>query len=570
MKRICTLLAILLMMSLSVAQAKAVPGLIDNPNLTRPTTGVTEIDLYSVSDFHGRVVDEFGSQGAVRLSGMLQSMRLGNPFGSVFLGGANMLMGSVFNDQANGEPSVLMMNSIPLTADVVSKATFQVSPEVLRSQTNRAYFSTLGANVLDADGNVAAPFKPSLILSRSGVAVGVVGFASPHVADGANTQTLAGYTIVPPEQVAQQRIDATREAGAQVIVLVTSLPAEMTKEGKVTGEITTLLDKVKGVDAAFAGGSDAQVTGNYNGVPVVQAGANGQSVGRIRVYYDRSEKIVRESEVSLYKVEDMPIVVDMALARNLDKTLKGHNFEETANRIGPKTPLAPKMLNKVYTVKPNVDNTFNNTTDTSWNRPGSQQYKSTKGPKAIPDGDFLAITQYMLTNDPQGQSYVASAFNDLIRNAFHADVVLYDAESYKIGFPPGDITTKGLEKLLGGKKGQHIMVGSLSGKDIRAAVEHGLQKGDIIRYSGLTVAADFKAKQGHRIVRISLDNGAPLDDNKLYKVATNSNMLKGRGGYGSVRRMQNASDMGEQYDFFSFALKNVRHLYFNGDTRLQY
>jgi len=570
MKKILTLLVMLLLLSCGAAQAAVNPGLINNPNITRPTGGIAEIDVYSVTDFKGHVIDEVGSQGAVRLSGMLQSMRLGNPFGSIFLGGANMLMGNIFNDQENGQPTVLMMNSIPMTADVVSKTAFTVSPEVLKSQTRRAYFSTLGANVLDAEGNVAKPFKPSLILSRSGVAVGVIGLASSRIAAEVPQENIAGYNIVPPESVAQKQIDEVRAAGAQVVVLVTSLEADTDREGNITGEVTTLLDNVQGVDAVFAGGNGRQITGNYKGMPVVQAGENGQAVGRIRVYYDRTEKKVQEHEATIYRVEEMPITIDLALARNLDKTMKGHDFEKTATSIGERTPLAPKMLNKVYNVKPNLDNTFNNTTDNSWNRPEAQQFKPTKGPKAIPEGDFVAITQYMLINDPKGHSHVADAFNDIIRKAFHADVVLYDAESYRIGFPAGDITTKGLEKLLGGKKGQHIVVGNLSGRDIRAALENGLVKGDIIRYSGLIVAADFKAKEGSRIVKVSMDDGTPLQDDKLYKVVTNSAMLKGRGGYDSVKKLQGASDMGEQYDFFLYALKNVRHLYFNGDNRLQY
>ena len=86
--------------------------------------------------------------------------------------------------------------------------------------------------------------------------------------------------------------------------------------------------------------------------------------------------------------------------------------------------------------------------------------------------------------------------------------------------------------------GNRTVVTSITGKAIREALENGLSQvenraGRFPHVSGLKVTASFAKPAGSRVETVEI-NGAPLDDAKTYKVATNDFMLRGGDGYTSL------------------------------------
>jgi 2',3'-cyclic-nucleotide 2'-phosphodiesterase (5'-nucleotidase family) len=80
---------------------------------------------------------------------------------------------------------------------------------------------------------------------------------------------------------------------------------------------------------------------------------------------------------------------------------------------------------------------------------------------------------------------------------------------------------------------------ALSGKDLKAALENGFSQiaeggGRFPQVSGLKIVVDPKAMVGQRVVSVEV-NGAPLDEARTYKVATNDFMLRGGDGYTAFR-----------------------------------
>ena len=76
---------------------------------------------------------------------------------------------------------------------------------------------------------------------------------------------------------------------------------------------------------------------------------------------------------------------------------------------------------------------------------------------------------------------------------------------------------------------------ALSGRDLRAALENGFSQvekgaGRFPQVSGLVVEVDLKKDPGSRVLSVMV-NGAPLDDAKVYTVATNDFMARGGDGY---------------------------------------
>src|SRR5574344_304755 len=101
MRKIRTyILTLLCLMLSSVVLAAANVGMI----LPQPSSQVT-LDFYSLNDFQGRVTEDEGAPGAARLAGIMRSLARQNVFGTVFLGGSNMVHGYAPSDKMNGSPA---------------------------------------------------------------------------------------------------------------------------------------------------------------------------------------------------------------------------------------------------------------------------------------------------------------------------------------------------------------------------------------------------------------------------------------------------------------------------------
>jgi 5'-nucleotidase/UDP-sugar diphosphatase len=522
---------------------------------------LTELDIYSINDFRGHIFEDDNYPGAVRLSGVLQNFGAQNYLGTVYLGGANMLGGPDPSDKLNGMATITMMNNMAITADVAGSRTFAYTRDQLRSQKSSSYFSTLAANVLDKDGKVAVPFKPWVILTRSGVDIGVIGLVNSGAAQKVKPENLQGMTIVPPEEVAQKNIDQVRKLGAKVVILLTSLGSAGQGGQPVTGGVTELLDKVTGVDGVITGETGNITAGTYKGIPVVQSGINGQAISRIHILYSKKEKKVVGSEARFYDIEALPVAVDMGLAKTFDKMMPDANVVDGIKACSKGATLHKTTQKGVFLV-----------TGAKWNKnaPKSGPVRLPEAPKAITAGDLLAIADQPLTNDKAGHSLLGEYCTSALQKAFAADVVLYDGDSFEHGLADGDVTDKSIEYILG-KKEKHIIVTHLSGKDIRAAVEHGMDPGlSLIRFAGLSVTANLKNKKGQRVEKITLADGQPLELDKMYKVVTNDFMMKGGDGYTMMAHGKGAADMGKQFDFFKYAFKSFRHLTYTSDNRFHY
>jgi 5'-nucleotidase / UDP-sugar diphosphatase len=79
----------------------------------------------------------------------------------------------------------------------------------------------------------------------------------------------------------------------------------------------------------------------------------------------------------------------------------------------------------------------------------------------------------------------------------------------------------------------------ISGRDLKRAIENGLAQlpnagGRFPQVSGMTVDADLKRPPGSRIVAMTV-GGAPLADDRSYRVATNDFIARGGDDYVTLR-----------------------------------
>ena len=511
-----------------------------------PIKPLCEIDLYGVNDFQGHITGSTAEPGALRLAGAADTLTKQNPYGTAFFGGGNNMAGTDENDKRMGDPTIMMLNAMHISATVPGAKDFQYQAYNIANQAATSYFAYLAANIVDADGNTASPYKPYLLFNRAGAEIGVIGLVGQDVAEPAKAR---GYNVVPAAKVAQQCVNELRNNGAKIVVLLTSLKGEGIGDKKITGEITALLDQVTGVDAVFLAGTGKEVRGTYKNIPVVAAAPFGTQLAQIHFLYNRVDKKVLVGVAKTVDVMALPYEENKQLEKTYTRLMSG-----TGTRLGNLPPSYVPAQKKDKQSKTSIYQSVN----------GS----GNEAPQPASKGAKLADNLTALTNYPGGQSTLGEYFTDMVRKAYNCDIVLYPGSSFRYSVPAGDINEGTITSVMPYK--DSIVTGQLTGSQIRAIIEHGLNPGTgLIRLSGLRVAARINNPEGSRIGSIELENGQKLQNDATYVVAVSSRMVEGADGY-NLSYLANAGNKGPAQDFFKFFLRYAKTVDYKGDGRLKF
>jgi 2',3'-cyclic-nucleotide 2'-phosphodiesterase (5'-nucleotidase family) len=95
--------------------------------------------------------------------------------------------------------------------------------------------------------------------------------------------------------------------------------------------------------------------------------------------------------------------------------------------------------------------------------------------------------------------------------------------------------------------GNRNVLTEITGRSLKAALENGLSQveqraGRFPQVSGLTVVYDPKQPAGSRVVSVMV-GGQPLDEARVYRVATNDFMLRGGDGYTALAPITPRDDL---------------------------
>ncbi len=136
------------------------------------------------------------------------------------------------------------------------------------------------------------------------------------------------------------------------------------------------------------------------------------------------------------------------------------------------------------------------------------------------------------------EAAIGNLVADAMRTNVHADTAVTNGGGIRANrvYPAGTtITRRDIMAEL--PFSNRVVPVEISGRDLKRALENGLSQlpnsgGRFPQVSGLTIVADTRRPPGDRIVSMTV-GGAPLDEARLYRVATNDFM--GRGGDGYVQ-----------------------------------
>jgi 5'-nucleotidase len=420
------------------------------------------ITLLQVNDVYQFAPVDHGTRGGLARLGTLRKAIAAKSPNTLFLLGGDTISPSVESNTYKGRQMIEAWNAVGLDYSVFGNHEFDFGDDVLKDRIKDSQFGWLGANVIDsATGKTFAGVPEYVIRDMGGIKVGIFGLVLPETKNTSRPGSTVQF--LNPCDTAKRVVGEMRSKGAQVVVGLTHLAMSQDKVVAQCAPIDIII-----------GGHEHTLLQSLSGqTPIFKMTADGREMGKYDLNFNpntgKVESIDWEVLPVTDKVQDDPAFAPVtAKYKDLLKDL--------ATPIGHTDVLL------------DARSAANRTTETNV-------------------GDFVA---------------------DAFRKATGADVALFNGGSIRadLTFYPGDLTRRDVLSIL--PFTNPVVKIEVTGNVIRQALEHGVSRsaedsepGRFPQVSGIRYVFDARKPAGSRIVEATI-NGQPIDDKKIYTLATST------------------------------------------------
>lgn len=445
------------------------------------------LQILTVNDFHGALLENGKNPGAARLAQFLKEIKSKDPDGTLIISAGDMFQGTPESNLLYGRTVVDVLNNSGFDATTLGNHEFDWGIDVLKQRIAQSNFSYLCANLLDKKtGKIVDFVKPYIVLERRGLNIAIIGIATPETAFKTNPRLVSGYLFDKPAKILNAFVPELKRKGIDVVVVVSHLDSWMDENGNISGDAADIGYNVNGIDAIISGHSHQTVYGKVNGVPIVQANCNGRAIGRIELVYDRMTKRLSSSYAGV-----MALTFDLAADSHTQSILN-----QTQKEIEP-------IKNKV-----------------------------------------IGYTKHILSHDRNEltETLLGQWVTDAMRKSVGADIAFQNSGGLRTGIPAGKITMGKLYEVM--PFDNTLFTVELTGKQILEVLDYGIMNDKIgmVQYSGIKVTYDAAKPKIERIVSVTMVNGTPLGLDKTYKVVTNDFLAAGGDGFAMFMKGRNLKD----------------------------
>ena len=420
-----------------------------------------------------RMEERRGQGGVARLAAVVRAERArGSHVLVTFAGDA--LSPSLLSGIDKGAHMIDLLNRVGLTAMAIGNHEYDFGPDVARQRFSEAEFPVLGANNLDTDGEVIDGARASIMVEAGRFKVGIFGLTTVSTA----VKSRPGRIVFRPVlETAAAQAAKLRAAGAHLVVALAHTHA---------AEDEALL-KQRAVDVLLSG-DDHRLALEYDGAVVFAE--SGQQADWVTV---------------------IDLTLDEVESRGKTRFVWSPAFRAVhTGRVSPDPELAAAVRAYSGKLSRDLDVEIGETAT------GMDSRRATVRTREAAVGNLVA---------------------DAMRAAVGADMALINSGGLRGDkvHPPGARLTRRdvLDELPFGDKTVLLQV---TGRQVRAALENGFSRiegksGRFPQVSGMEVVFDPARPAGSRVVEVRHD-GAALDPDAAYRLATNDFLGRGGDGYG--------------------------------------
>ncbi len=416
-------------------------------------------------------VDKGKNAGLARVATLRQKIMAESP-NTLFLLGGDTISPSVASSIFRGAQMIAAWNALGLDYAVLGNHEFDFGDDILLERMKESKFVWLGSNVIDR--KTGKPFNhmpPYVIRKFGGVRVGLFGLLTRD----AQTSSKPGPNIrlVNPILSAKRIVRRMRAEGATIIIAMTHLAMSEDKELARTGLVDVII-----------GGHEHELLQSHAGhAPIFKWGSDARVLGRIDLNLNASTRRLES--------------IDWAGIPVTNET--------------PDDPVVAAVIGE-------------------YEKKVSAEMDKPVGRAAVPL-DALAI------NSRNRETNLGNLIADSFRQATGADVALFNGGSIRANmtYQPGAITKRDVVTMLPFET--PVVKVEISGVLLLAALENGVsqvveetESGRFPQVSGIQFEFDGRKPAGSRVVKVMV-GGQPLDQKRLYSLATNAYLTGGGDGY---------------------------------------
>lgn len=432
-----------------------------------------ELTIVHVSDLD-RMEAREGRGGLSKLASLLGRLRAERDF-VLFTHGGDALSPSFMSSFDQGRHMIELLNSLGLDAFVLGNHEFDFGREVLKERAREANFPLLAANLLTAEGEKFAEIEDRLLLSRGDWKIGIFGLLTP---DTLTSSSPGDVLILSELEVAPQQAEALRAEGADFVLALAHSNRETDLELARQGAADLILGGHDHIQHLFwpSGGS-----------PFLETGAQGEHVAVIELLLEENTSGETQWLASFSFIDTSHIEADPAMRGRIESYLL--EVEQELARD-------------------------------------------------------LAVTETRLDSRRgllrSGETAFGNLVADALREATNADVAIQNAGGLRgeTVYPAGSLLRAG--DIMGELPFlNQVVLLEVSGKTLQEVLEQGLSRapepsGSFPQVSGLQLRYDPHAPPGERLLELLVEE-EPLDPERRYRLAVNSFMAGGGGGYEMLR-----------------------------------
>jgi len=466
---------------------------------------MVELQILSVSDFHGQLDPLNGVGGAAALSSYWAADRAANPNTMLLTAGdtvgASPPLSSFFEDR----PTIEWMNYAGFTADTLGNHNFDAGLGRLQDQIDQADFDYISANLRNVEDNLrgVAPYR---IYTVGGVKVAVIGVTNPEAPTLVRPGNFGTIEVTDPVAAAQRARSRAVKEGARTFVAFGHLGITGTDAaGEPSGPLVDFAEEVDGFDVILGDHTDVQYSKVINDALVVENKSKGATYAKTKLVVDPRNGRVVEKAVQFV----VPTAAAVTPDPNVTAMLAPYRAELSAaldGTIGVATGLFPR---------------------------GGTPAVERVGEAAIGNLTTDALrakygTQIAFTNGGGLRSSLPSSY-------LPQDTTLRRTTTGYAAGPPYDLVIGDVYTVL--PFGNQSLTRTVTGAQLWSVLEHGVGRipaadGRFLQISGFKFTYDSRLAPGSRVVSVALNDGTAIPrDGTVYTATTNDFTNAGGDGY---------------------------------------
>ncbi len=432
-----------------------------------------KIVIIHTNDMQGFFLEgRYDGMGASKLKRLIEVIK-DKASDAVYVDAGDALYGSSFSSLTKGEGSIDIMNGLGLEATVVGAHDTDYGFGMIDNLLKKAKFPILAANIVDESGQPI--YTSYMIREIKGKKIAFIGLTTPDKLCRQNVELPKGIYFEDPVISAKETITAL-SGKADLFVALTHLGDG--KESDYTSK--KLAEEVPELSLIIDGNNRLLYNGgvDVNGVKIVSAAPKIRNVGLV-----------------IIDPEDLGVIDSWFFTQEESANINaGRGIEDIIDRV----LLRNDSIGKIGI--------------------GKAEEKLEGSRKVV----------------RKGASNLGNLLTAALIDETGADFAFVNGGGIRSSIYEGLVTKDAVLKVL--PFGYRVVVLEIKGKDIKKALEHGFSKypelsGAFPHIGGMTVKFDSSRVAGSRLVKVLVNGIIPIEDDKVYTLATDDFLLEGGDGY---------------------------------------